>query len=309
MAKKKEHIVYRYCLKETKEVIYVGKTDVSLKSRVDAHEKESKFLPYRGKWYIEYIVLANFVETDVVEKFLINKWKPVLNEKDCVAKVTDYLAIQLPRWQPYENYQHANKARFSILYAEAVAKEDLIQKLMQNHTTIVTHLPNSPFLLPYECKLKPYQIIQPEVVYTGHGYQVEASLEWIKLEPVVKMYYDRVSFAIWEPVAKCFSFNETDNAQLGILKNAELLAYELEEYYDNRFDQGLGFEKGFFETTLWKNEMKNWGFSEIICDMQLYKDNTYVMEVPPFEKEVLYRILNNIAKEILQIYKHKFQFM
>lgn len=101
---KQEHYVYRYVLNDTQEIIYIGKTDASLKQRIDAHEGEPKFQPYLGRWRVEFIELANSVETDIVEKFLINSLKPPINEKDCVSGVTN-MCINLPEWRPYSEYE------------------------------------------------------------------------------------------------------------------------------------------------------------------------------------------------------------
>lgn len=101
---KQEHYVYRYVLNDTQEIIYVGKTDASLKQRIDAHEVEPKFQPYLGRWRVEFIELANSVETDIVEKFLINSLKPPINEKDCVSGITN-MYINLPEWRPYSEYE------------------------------------------------------------------------------------------------------------------------------------------------------------------------------------------------------------
>lgn len=104
MRNKKEYCVYRYTLVSSGEVIYIGKTDASLKARIDAHEREPKFAPYMGLWKIDFIRLANRVETDVVERFLINKLKPAINEKDLEEGLSGSFDISLPEWIPYEEY-------------------------------------------------------------------------------------------------------------------------------------------------------------------------------------------------------------
>lgn len=137
VSKKQEYYVYRYILNDTQEVIYIGKTDASLKQRIDAHLTEPKFQPYLGRWRVEFIELANSVETDIVEKYLINTLKPVINEKDCVAGVTN-MAIELPEWHPYSEYEEISineratikieqaKKECKILLAIANADEDMI---------------------------------------------------------------------------------------------------------------------------------------------------------------------------------------
>lgn len=72
-----EHFVYKY-VSENK-IIYVGKVDSDLKRRVEEHAKETKFLPYLENAEIYCMRLANSTETTILELYLINKYKPVLN--------------------------------------------------------------------------------------------------------------------------------------------------------------------------------------------------------------------------------------
>ena len=307
MAKQKEHIVYRYRLKETKEIIYVGKTDASLKSRVDAHEREEKFLPYKGKWEIEYIVLANFVETDVVEKFLINKWKPVLNEKDCVPYKTKSLSIILPNWQPYSSYHFSKHTKYAVLYKEAKAKEQLATALWTKNKAKVMNLPSSSFKIPYGCRTIQCQIIKPETSASIYGFDVEASSEWIYYRENAKKYPNRFKITIWEELAQSFPFSDKDVETLRCLKKAKLLTEELDNYYHDSFDQGHGLEKGIFETLNWEDTFLELGFQDLITE--IIPDNEelkYLMEIPPFEENKLGIILENIAKSELEIYKNNF---
>ena len=100
----RDYCVYRYTLRETGEVIYIGKTDASLKQRIDAHQKEDNFAPYLGLWDIDYLELQNNTETDIIEKYLINYYKPILNTKDNVTGFTN-MSITLPDWKPYAVYE------------------------------------------------------------------------------------------------------------------------------------------------------------------------------------------------------------
>lgn len=110
----KEYCVYRYTLIASNEVIYIGKTDASLKARIDAHEREEKFQPYRGAWVIDFVRLANRVETDVVERYLINYYKPVINEKDVEAGVPT-VSITIPAWEKYEDYKEKRKLKSAVM--------------------------------------------------------------------------------------------------------------------------------------------------------------------------------------------------
>ncbi len=106
----KEHCVYRYRLKSSGQVIYIGKTDASLQARIDAHEREPKFAPYKGAYEIDYIPLANSIETDLAERSLINELKPVINEA-CVERGYSGLKLSLPEWRPYSEYESAGSTK------------------------------------------------------------------------------------------------------------------------------------------------------------------------------------------------------
>lgn len=100
-----EFAVYKYVYEDR--VIYVGKTNASLKARIDAHSREESFKPYMAAkiWYCE---LSNEVETDSVEKVLINLYKPEINIKDKVPLLTGEVALPDLKWIPYEEYKPLN---------------------------------------------------------------------------------------------------------------------------------------------------------------------------------------------------------
>lgn len=100
---REEYAVYKYTCKDSGQVVYVGKTNRSLKQRVDAHKREKPFEAYDCE--IEYVNLSNKVETDSVEKILINFYKPVLNEKDKIPLLTESLTIPNLVWIPYQPHK------------------------------------------------------------------------------------------------------------------------------------------------------------------------------------------------------------
>lgn len=69
--------VYKYVYNN--EVVYVGKSDHSLKNRLNSHKKEDKFKPYLSKSDIYYAWVKNPAMTIILETYLINKYKPKLN--------------------------------------------------------------------------------------------------------------------------------------------------------------------------------------------------------------------------------------
>lgn len=169
VSKKQEHYVYRYVLNDTQEIIYIGKTDASLKQRIDAHLTEPKFQPYLGRWRVEFIELANSVETDIIEKYLINTLKPAINEKDCVAGVTN-MAIELPEWHPYSEYEELSINERATIKIEQAKKECKILLAIANaneDTIILSEI----FTVPLYFRGKIIELFKKDVCATEKGYK------------------------------------------------------------------------------------------------------------------------------------------
>ena len=90
------HYVYKYV--HNNEIIYIGKNDTDLETRINQHKLEEKFRPYL-KADIYYIELANAIMSDVVESELIRRYKPKLN----VAKMSDWSGLEFtePEWKKF----------------------------------------------------------------------------------------------------------------------------------------------------------------------------------------------------------------
>ena len=88
------HYVYKYVCDG--EIVYIGKNDTDLETRINQHKLEEKFKPYL-KSDIYYIELANSIMSDVVESELIRRYKPKLN----VAKMSDWSGLEFtePEWK------------------------------------------------------------------------------------------------------------------------------------------------------------------------------------------------------------------
>ena len=88
------HYVYKYVYDG--EIVYIGKNDTDLETRINQHKLEEKFRPYL-KADIYYIELANAIMSDVVESELIRRYKPKLN----VAKMCDWSGLEFtePEWK------------------------------------------------------------------------------------------------------------------------------------------------------------------------------------------------------------------
>lgn len=93
------YAIYKYVYNG--KVVYIGKTNSSLNNRIKAHLNERKFQDYLSS-AIYYFECNNRIETSIYEKYLINKYKPILNEAD---KIIDRVLIDIkePEWKEYKN--------------------------------------------------------------------------------------------------------------------------------------------------------------------------------------------------------------
>lgn len=102
----KHHGIYKFVRCDTNEIIYIGKTNNNLKSRVEDHLRgkgiDEKFNAYKGNYKIYVAFLPNSVETDIIERALINQYKPVLNGTDNQAGMSNLIQICEPDWIEFE---------------------------------------------------------------------------------------------------------------------------------------------------------------------------------------------------------------
>lgn len=91
--------VYKYVYE--KEIIYIGKSDANLMSRIRQHSKESKFSKYLQNVKIFYAWLPNPAFTTILETYLINKHKPKLNQS-FKYDTPLYFDIPEPYWYDFD---------------------------------------------------------------------------------------------------------------------------------------------------------------------------------------------------------------
>ena len=102
------HYVYRY-MHPDYPWLYVGKTDGDLAKRIKTHQTcstdniERKYLELLNESSIYYIELNSSVQTDYIEKMLIDKYKPLLNKKDKNGAACK-IEITIPKWEKF-NFQ------------------------------------------------------------------------------------------------------------------------------------------------------------------------------------------------------------
>ena len=208
-----EYCVYRYVEKETGKIIYIGKTDSSLKARVCAHRYEKPFQE-ANDFYIEYITLSNRVETDSIEKFLINKYKPILNTKDKIFGLTESISLEKLKWIPYENYLAKLKNPKQIKKAKIEANEKYEALLCLRSLygeTFFSFLPGHSFYLPLE---EGYELTtETEVKKTLYGYEFKAKPEAISY---IKKNFHFIAYKIWEPVLNLIEMDENEELQYAL---------------------------------------------------------------------------------------------
>ena len=102
----KHHGLYKFVTCDTNEIIYIGKTNNNFKSRIADHIRgkgiDEKFNAYRGNYKVYVAFLPNVVETDIMERGLINKYKPILNVVDNYESMSNLITIDEPEWLDFE---------------------------------------------------------------------------------------------------------------------------------------------------------------------------------------------------------------
>ena len=97
----KEHGLYKYVYNG--QIIYIGKSNNSIKSRINGHKKEDKFQPFLDKSKIYVCMLPNSTETDLMEMALINHYKPILNVQFNHPSFSNLIHFQEPEWMIYHD--------------------------------------------------------------------------------------------------------------------------------------------------------------------------------------------------------------
>lgn len=101
----KQHGLYKFVTCDTNEIIYIGKTHNNLKTRISDHIRakgiDEKFQAYRDNYKVYVAFMPNPVEVDIMERALINKYKPVLNEIDNYKGMSGLIHVEEPNWREY----------------------------------------------------------------------------------------------------------------------------------------------------------------------------------------------------------------
>lgn len=126
----KEYYVYKYIDDKTNDIIYVGLSDRPLHYRIKEHSKEDKFIPYLDNTSVYYAVLANKTEMKVMEKLLIDKYTPILNDMDKHEETMD-IEFTEPFFEKYNEQEM--KIRTNNKRPSSVRSIKATQQAIQNN--------------------------------------------------------------------------------------------------------------------------------------------------------------------------------
>lgn len=258
----REFYVYRYTDKKTNQVVYIGKTNCSLKARVNAHKREEAFSPYDCE--IDFVKLSNEVETDSIEKFLINYYKPCINLKDKVPFLTETIELDGLNWEPYSTYLDGlktNLQRKKIVKDQALKQiyifEQLEEAFALNKDKIT--LPFVDVSLPMVNRT--FNWSKKEVESTTNGY-IFIILDNAK--ETFELNRNEILASIWMPVVSMWDISNKNSSNffkiecaLEILKSMKEFAYDgfaIEDHYEPfvnilpmRLKEGIGYFEKYTE--------------------------------------------------------------
>lgn len=122
------HYVYKYVYNN--EIMYIGKNDTNLETRINQHKLEGKFKPYLNS-DIYYIELANSVMSDVVESELIRRYKPKLN----VAKMSNWTGLNFvePEWKIFTPKDQKKHLKIKRNYDRSMCRKMKTYELMSQY--------------------------------------------------------------------------------------------------------------------------------------------------------------------------------
>lgn len=97
--------VYRF-LNADDEVIYIGKTQVSMHKRMRFHSSSNSHLPkecYEQLDRVEYLKIYNKSEMDIKELYYINKWKPKFNTYSKAEESFTMEIVEDKKWRTFQS--------------------------------------------------------------------------------------------------------------------------------------------------------------------------------------------------------------
>ena len=308
---KREFYVYRYTEKKTKSVVYVGKTNCSLKARINAHKREQWFAPY--DCYVEYVKLSNEVETDSVEKFLINYYKPCINLKDKVPFVTQEINLSGLDWHPYEEYLESikiEKGQYHVLKNEALKQayvlEQLEEALMNEREEII--LPFVAIQLPTFNGTLDFSELEVKKEKNGYVHKIKKTVG-----KEIEEKYNEILACIWMPVA---TLNDQGADGLVLFENAMELFADMTEFAKNGYLYEEGFYEQFMNVLPVKYEKVVHYFEEYTEPVQTYGEKMYIEwnqtqndEMPKIKESICRDFVSFLRIHNIWSYKDNYSFV
>ena len=295
------HYVYKYISNDTGDVIFIGKTNASLKARIKAHAKEPRFFSYLDTVTIFYTEFSTLTETDSVELFLINELKPILNSPCADGNNLYHLSDKEIDWQPYSDYLLTFK--FSKQKEASLKKEAFINEAFLNAAIEAYQNQKKSFQTPF---LHPTGIIpnlngnvritKPSVKEINGFYEQDLydgtsldTWEW------------RARYSIWLPVAQVHEFSEEEEHSFDVISRLfdftdRLLRFHNAEFVDNTHKKyqmviGKGAE---LIISVWK---------DLFSEIEWITNGECLVTIDPSKYEKIPLILESIAKDAMNFFK------
>lgn len=234
----RDKAVYRYFLKGTNTIVYVGKTNSSVRARVVAHRYEKKFQDL-GEFDIEYVELSNKVETDCVEKFLINLWKPILNDKDNVDGLTKNISVENLKWLPYDDY--IGNGLSDRQYEKALSSANNRTNVLLNVVNLMLKDPDAKEYISSSCNeqvefdfgLEKKRVFEPTVETVGGFFKYTFNQSAID---EVMICAGQILSEIWLPFLQNCKMTDDEELAFSLLMEEYDFAERLEEFANNGFE-------------------------------------------------------------------------
>ena len=289
-----EYYVYRYTEKASGRVVYIGKTNCSLKARVDAHRREEWFSPYDCD--VDCVRLSNAVETDSIEKFLINFYKPVINLKDKIPFQTKEINLQGLEWIPYSSYLNEIKHpsnRKAVLKRDALKQVKILDKILESENGKIV---SSDMVLSLPMNDSLFQFAKIETTRVSEGYEYQLKEE---SKEFVSTHYYEVLASIWRPLINISDISEARVSDFATCEYALELVDLLKEFAYNGYLSEDYFEQFVAVVPSKYKAAFDTYFSKYTEDFNLFGSKLY-FEWTRYHSDFLVEIIEDICKGIVK---------
>lgn len=233
----REHYVYKY-QKPSGEIVYIGKTNSSLKARIEAHRSEPEFAMHLGECEIYCAKLSNDVETDAVEALLIQKYSPKINKvfrRDTPGNVD----IGNLTWIPYSEYVSAlsvSDSELGALKKAARASEEFINAVADayeaHEVSILTPELSAQGFADFPWGREPLTHCKVEKTEGGYLHLLTPFARYASEHRELAVY------EAWRPYINGVKLPRGSEESVAIFDALEGFAEELREFRENGFREG-----------------------------------------------------------------------